>query len=144
MADLEQGLDCPCCERFIKVYTRRLSEGMARWLVWLYFVWCESDDDGWDTTPPKKLRLWFGGDYHKLKHWGFVEQRTNTDKKKKTSGVWRITQWGRDFVDGTMAAPAYVRLLTDERVRFSDENVLFHQLYGTHFDIREVMGHAEE
>ena len=121
------------------MYTRRMSEAMTRWLVWLYFKWYETAE-GWDETPHAFLRVRFGGDYTKLKYWGFVENKTNEDETKTHSGIWRITQWGRKFVDGTMAAPAYLRVLNDEKVGFSDANVLFYQLYGVEFDIRDVMG----
>lgn len=147
--DLRAGLDagsrCPCCGKFAKRYKRRLGGAIARSLAWLVLASdCEDggDVDGWVDVPATGPRWVVRGQPHpKLVLWGFAERReVDDDSPTKSSGRWRPTERGREFVAGRIDAPAFVFEYLSEVESISAERVRFEEVLDVPFDYRSLMG----
>jgi hypothetical protein len=135
--NLDDGIQCPCCDQFCKRYRRKLNSQMARWLIWLYR---RASGSEWVTVRESPVR---GGDYAKLALWGLVEQKSNDDETKRTSGVWRITKLGRDFVDGHRFIPSHVMLYNNTIHGWSRACTTIRHALGERFDYAELMGQRD-
>jgi hypothetical protein len=80
-----------------------------RALVELYRLTIRSGDS-WHHIGTFRQNRSGGGDFAKLRHegWELAEQHINTDSRKRTSGIWRITDRGRDFVEGKISIPSHL------------------------------------
>lgn len=141
----EDGVVCPCCGQYCKVYHRTLNSAMAQFLIWLVLeyekrtscvsgnVWINVNDG------PLIQNRKGGGDFAKLRYWGLIEQMANEDETKRTSGYWRPTQTGIDFVYDKVTVPKKVRLYLNEPIGFAEERVTIQNALGTKFNYQELM-----
>jgi len=138
----DEGVPCPCCTQYCKVYPRSLNAPMVRFLIWLVKefearnvprTWINVNDG------PLIQHRKGGGDFAKMAHWGLIEQMANDDDTKRTSGYWRPTQAGVDFVHMRTTVPQKVLLYLNEPVGFSPEVTDVVTALGTGFDYRELM-----
>lgn len=85
-----------------------------------------------------------GGDYAKLAFFGLLEAMPeNLDSKKKSSGFWRVTDKGRQFVNGDIAVPSYVKLLHNKVQEVSvKQTTVMEALQKGGFDYSELMQNA--
>ncbi len=105
-----KGVYCPCCDQRVQIYTRHLRASMAYFLV--YLVKRGVTDWFHINRDMPEHRLMCGGDYAKLAFWGLLEAKPDEpDGKKSSSGFWRLTEKGRQFVRGEITVPTYVKLL---------------------------------
>jgi hypothetical protein len=149
-AKRDEGVPCPCCGQMCKVYPRSLNAAMARFLIWLVREYEERKKDDAATD------LWIsvnegpliqhrkgGGDFAKMEHWGLIEQMANDDETKRTSGFWRPTQSGIDFVYYRITVPRKAMLYMNECIGFSEEKINIREALGTKFDYQELMGEKQ-
>jgi len=139
---LKDGAICPCCNRLVKMYKRKPSSTAAMGLIALYRL----------TTTGKGA--WFhisaiqgksgGGDFAKLRYFGLIEEAENTDGLKRTSGYWRITPKGRQFVKGWAKVPCYVQVYNGRVYGESEETITIFQALGNRFNYDELMGGRDE
>ena len=78
-------------------------------------------------------------DFPKLKHFGLIVKGENSDKAKKTSGTWKITQLGIDFVLENKSIPAAVYLYLDTVHKKSEKKIYIRQAIKKKFDYEELM-----
>lgn len=132
-----EGIPCPCCEQFCKLYKRKLNSAMAAWLVWLVVEYEKSP--GWIDIRTSPVR---GGDYAKLLHWNLVLQRPKdkSDRVRRTSGHWMPTPTGIEFAHGRGWVPSHVFLYNNKREGYSEETVTVHGALGKKFNYSELMG----
>jgi len=136
--NLGTGIECPCCRQFCKIYKRKLNSGMARSLIWLVRTYLRGKD--WINVPKRAPGYVVSNrDYAKLAHWELIEQMPNTDPTKRTSGMWRPTQGGIDFVFGRISVAARVHLYNNEVVGFSSKRTTIEEALGDKFDYQELM-----
>lgn len=89
----EQGVECPCCTQFVKLYHRKLNTGVTLFLIGLYKL----DPNGGEYFHAKQVLEKIGGfttsrDYAILEHWKLIEAMPNDgDESKRTSGYWCLT-----------------------------------------------------
>lgn len=147
LAKRDEGVPCPCCGQYCKVYPRSLNAAMARFLIWLvreYEARKRNDaaTDLWISVNDGPLiqNRKGGGDFAKMEHWGLIEQMQNDDETKRTSGFWRPTQSGIDFVYGRVMVPKKAMLYMNECIGFSEEKINIREALGTTFDYQELMG----
>ena len=130
------GVSCPCCGRLAKEYRRAMNSGMARSLLWLVGVY----DGVWVDVPktgPKHVVR--SREFDKLQHWGLVEQVENTDDSKRSSGMWRPTQDGIDFVLGDVMVASHMHIYQNEVVGWSKVSITIKEALGKKFDYSELM-----
>ena len=102
-----EGAICPCCERFDKVYSRKINNSSIRALASLHRYSRTGDAYHHYSDFVAKFQH---GDFPKLQWLGLLERAPQDDKNKKTSGMYRITGRGRAFVRGEVAIPERVVL----------------------------------
>lgn len=93
------GVACPCCGQFCKVYRRAITSPMARWLIRLVRAW-EDKPKSTDYVNVHDIATSAGGDHAKLAHWELIQQRPKDpdDTEARTSGFWRPTSRGVQFI----------------------------------------------
>ena len=143
------GGTCPCCSQTVKLYKRGLNGPMAVMLILLHKMndgthWTYVGD--WRKAAAVKFdnNMDFGGgDYGKLLYWGLVEkQPLQPGMNNKSSGQWKMTPKGRDFVLGRTdldKVPSHALVYNGEVVGFSDTEVTIQECLGTRFDYSELM-----
>lgn len=113
-AQMADGLQvaCPCCDQSAKIYPRTISGTMAKQLAILYRRngWTYYRDLATDHPSGDK-------DYGKLHYWGLADG--------DGSANWRITDLGRQFVEGAVEMPRVAKVYNGEVVGWSDDYVTF-------------------
>lgn len=115
-----QAQTCPCCKQLVKVYKRLINKGMVADLSALHIL---SAPDEYmhinDFTRPHSNR-----EIGNLKWWGLVERMPSDNRDKKSSGMYRITQKGRDFIQGKVMVRKYALVYNSECLGFDGGMVL--------------------
>lgn len=131
-ANKDKGATCPCCGQMVKIYRRTINKGMAIALLSLYKA--PKTPEGWVDIKALDVR---GGDYAKLRYWALVEQRRNTDAKKKWSGMWRLTQLGMKFTMDRARVPKYARVYNQKFLGLAGDDVGIREV--SNFDYAALM-----
>ena len=132
----EKGVECPCCERFVKVYTKSLNSSVASVLIAMY-----KNGSEW-VHVNEEIRPRSGGQFSIAKDWGLIEQKEKEGEdieKKRVSGYWRLTVKGRQFVRDEILIPKYIRTLNGEILEFSSDLISIRDSLGKHFNYSEMM-----
>jgi len=132
----EKGAKCPCCGQNVKLYKRKLNSGMAYVLIHIY------KQDDWinvkDYLRENKLRN--NHDWTLLKYWGLIEEKLLEEKgKAKSSGVWRITELGKKFVECKAVVNKYVLIYNTMFRGFTGEEILIPETLKSYFNYNELM-----
>lgn len=130
-----ESMPCPCCQRHAQAYRRSIHHSVAAQLIKLHRLG--------GTAHAKELimpNMSGAGDLSKAKYWRLIEQLSGDDPKKKTSGHWRLTRLGRDFVKGEISILKYAHVWDDEVLAFSGPDVFIKDCLGDKFDYSELMG----
>ena len=138
---LMEGVNCPCCGRNNKRYTRPLDAGIARGLVALV----RSSPNG-EIVHVKDIPemlvgdvVWASHDFAKARYWGLCEEITDSAlpgeelekaAHKRRKGFWRSTEKGRMFVYSMLKVPKYISLV----------NNTFEKVYGDDWSIQDALG----
>lgn len=140
---LDHGSHCPCCGQYCKVYSRKFTCEMAAWLIWMYREYAtltkwRHECNYWVDVKQYSLR---GGDYAKTAYWGLTERKPKDpeDTSKRTSGLWRPTVKGVDFVQQRISIPSHAYVYNNEVRWFADSKVDIIQALGNKFDYEELM-----
>ena len=128
----EKGVDCPCCGQYVKVYKRKLNVNMVNFLASLVKTYQYTQD--WVSYRKCKFR---GRDYSYLTCWGLAFTGRDVSGKRRTTGLWKPTQKGIDFVQGTIKVPTHVFLLDNEVQGFSSSLTFLSDVDG--FNFHELM-----
>lgn len=138
---IDDGVICPCCNRFMKRYKRKFNSGMAASLIFL--VKACSDENGifrWSEISKEAPRHVINSrEIGKLVHWGLAVEKENKDKTKKMSGFWKPTVYGVNFVYADSVISKYVYLLNNVVTEFSDEKIDIFDALGDKFNYEELM-----
>lgn len=137
-----EGVICPCCEQRAQLYRRKFSAAMARSLIWLYRQGAERRFVHVNNNAPRWV-LTFGGYFALMRHWALIEPQPNEDTDKRTSGRWRITPLGVEFVLKRRVIPSHVHLYANRVVGWSDTTMTIGQALGAAFDYAELMGEGD-
>lgn len=130
--------ECPCCGRHSQMYRRNLHHTAAKKLIDLYKLGGEFDyvhtsrliDEG-ETG---------AGDFSKAKYWALIQEAESTDERKRTSGLWKLTDKGVGFVMDVLTIPRTVLIFDDRTFGFSEDHVSIQQcLASGGFNYSELM-----
>lgn len=147
--NVHDGVKCPVCTRFVKLYSRSYSSAMAVFLIGLYkysiargFMGSIAHYHYIEVL--KEAKISTGGDYAKNCFWGLMEPMAEDKEElekegKKSSGYFKITDLGVDFVTGKIKIPAKVNILLNQSKSFSDKDISIEDALGTKFDYYELM-----
>lgn len=128
---------CPCCRRKAKVYKRALNSGMIRVLLKIARA-CSGRD--WVHVHD----IFQGGgqkhrDWPLLKHWNLVEPQTLRTGEKNSRGYWKLTDKGRDFLQGKIRVPSHVFVYNNTPVGFESKDVTAQEALGEPFNYFQVL-----
>jgi len=115
------GMKCPCCERYGKVYKRTITSSMAAVLIIMH----RNQHLGFyhiptliNATTEAAVAAAIRGDFAKLRYWGLiVEEVVTRGEDKKNTGRWMITQQGIDFVEARIDVQASIYLYNGKVVK---------------------------
>jgi len=144
-ASIPEGVTCPCCKQYAKLYTRKLNSGMARALIKLAIVQQRISPNLIERynvfVDVSKIRL-RGGDYAKLRWWKLIEQkilREDEKEEKRDSGKWRVTRRGFDFVEGKISVSREVMIYNNQNFGFSNDEIKIQNALSSKFNYSELM-----
>jgi len=139
IAAINGGKFCPCCDQYVKVYRRSITNIMAKMLIEAYNNF--SVDDYFHVSEVSSKRKTGGGDFAKLRYWGFIKAKPHDDGQsgKKHSGYWRITPFGVSFVRGELKVHKYALIYNGNFKEFEGESVSIRECLGEKFDYNELM-----
>lgn len=147
----DEGTRCPCCDAYLKIYKRKINSTMARNLIAMYKLtirtgatWMHATEIGKEASIKKKGKVPYPGmDIGHLQHWGLVAKASHQDgvnyRGGRTSGYWRITQKGKDYVCNKMTLPKYKHEFRQVVIRDSGDWVTIVDCLGEQFDYAELM-----
>jgi len=143
-ANFEKGVDCPCCGQFVKLYKRKLNSGMAVTLIRIYNQ-NKHDEENW--IPVKEFlrinKYKNSHDWTLLKHWGLLQEKEQIENNiNKSSGYWKITKKGKEFVKNKISVPNKVHIYNNIVLGFSDDNTTIIESLGKHFKYQELMDYT--
>ena len=125
---------CQCCGGRSKVYAYRLGS-YARVLIWMAF----HGRRGEYLHVPTSGAINGGGDYAKLRYWEHFEK--SPDPKKRSSGLWKLTELGRDFAHNrtSVSVACYYGHPEGGVLGFEPEQVNIVDALGKYFDYEKLM-----
>lgn len=133
----EEGINCPCCGQLVKLYTRKINSGQAVSLIRLW--WLCRDGQYHHYTEIKKCAT----DFAQLKRWGLIiGDEKNKDSTKRTSGMWKVTDIGAEFVKGEAYVRGQCQIYDDKTKGLTGAFVNIKDALGDKFDYSELMGFA--
>ena len=131
-----KGTNCPCCGQFVKLYKRKLGSVMARTLIQLYKMDKEFNHV---REIVKGISETGTNDFSKLAYWGLIDEMSNDSLAKRTSGFWRITPKGRQFVERKITVNQYALIYNRLCEGFSVETINISEALGKKFNYNELM-----
>lgn len=144
-SNLRRGCICPTCGQGCKLYKRKINSTMALALVLIYQHFRLHPRDQWLHVPAFLVKVKHdstiaGGDAAKLRYWGVIEARPGErNDGSDRVGHYRITDVGRQFVEGKIAVPRYIYLYNQGLLRLSEEMTTIQQALGDKFSYTELM-----
>lgn len=142
--NFNEGMDCPCCGQLVKNYKRKLYGSIAAWLIMLVRRY-RVDERFYSTSERWSLLTNSGrGDAAKLAYWGLIAEQPKDpdDTSKRTSGMWKPTEKGLQFVDGLVTVPSHVHVFDAKIMGFSETHTTIIEALGKRFDFEELMSGA--
>jgi hypothetical protein len=138
-SELEDGVICPCCGQYCKLYKRKLNSGQALFIIEVVVAYQRTEDwvDArviWRRYPSMQR-----GDHAYLQHWGLLEAQPNEDPEKRSSGFWMPTQAGIDFANRRTRVPSHIYLYNNALIKFSSTQVDVVESLGKKFNYAELM-----
>lgn len=139
-ANWENGTTCPCCKQYVKLYKRPIHSGMAYGLIAAYKLGGANDFIHIPSVFTENKIGVSQGEFAKLRYWGLIEQAENHDELKRTSGFWKLTMKGIEFVDGRLRVASRVHIYNGKAIEFdTTELVNIRECLGDKFNYSELM-----
>lgn len=132
----EDGVECPCCGQLVRVYRRKLNANMARFLCSLVRESSARKPGDWISY---RQCEYAGRDYPYVALWGLAETRASVEPRQRTSGLWRPTALGVDFVRGRYRVPSHAKIRDNRVVEWSGELIGVREALGEAFSYEELM-----
>ena len=132
------GAECPCCQRYAKIYRRKLNSGMAAFMISTY----KQTMDGNYSHIADLFnfgKTTSGTDFYLLKFWDLIEEKLNDDTEKKASGYWRTTQRGIEFALGELEVMSHVKMYGGKGLTFDGKLTDIETCLGKKFSYPELM-----
>ena len=143
-AMLRDGTECPCCDRYGKVYRRKFTSAMARFLIAMYRLDAKEPGTWVHALRDVAYKLGIGGDYGKTLLWRLIEKRPGgKDDGNPDGGQYRITEKGRSFVEGRLRIEKHKFVYHDRVMQVEEgpvDELSIREALGAGFDYNELMG----
>lgn len=136
-----KGTHCPCCDQFVKRYSRLFDSGLARFMIGLYKLsgghFKPFDKD--EIRAAVGIKRLQATNYGILKHWGVAEVLENENTKIRTSGQWVILPKGVQFVKKELQIQRYCFTFNNVCYGFSEDLLTIDEALGEHFNYSALM-----
>jgi len=129
LANIEDGAECPCCARQVRLYRRKLNSNMVAFLCDLV-----GSEAPWTHYMNVRFR---GRDYSYLQLWDLAE--TCTEEGGGYTGLWRPTERGIAFARREIRVPSHVYHYLNVAHDFAATTVDVEEALGSRFDYAELM-----
>lgn len=141
----KKGAKCPCCDQVVKLYKRKLDSAMVHGLVEMYRIHREKGNRDWLHIPTEFTKRQINNSnaqISKLKYWNLIYEKPNdADESKRTSGYWRISGYGIQFIFKKILMPKYVYIFNQKKYGSSDDTMVnISACLGKKFNYSELMG----
>lgn len=140
--NMKKGGTCPVCTQNVKMYEKKIDSHMAYYLIQIYKMTINYPDKQYfhvqdDLNVPMKV----SGSWAKLRWWGLIEEQEKSENisNKRTSGMWRITDAGKKFVEHKSKVIQYVKLFNGKFYGESGDQVNISQCLNQKFNYTELM-----
>lgn len=131
---IDEGADCPACDRFARIHPRPVNAGMVRMLA---TMWRKAGLE-WFYMPD--VRDWNGRDEAMLRYWDLIEEATNlTRPDGGHAGWWRVTAQGRDYLYGRLTIDKYAHVYNGEVRYYSGPQVSVSDAVKRKFDLAALL-----
>lgn len=138
----DEGVYCPCCKQYARIYKRKINKGMALALVYMFIEYFNTAKE-WIHVEELFIRRKHkcSHDWALLRFWGMIEENEEpSEPEKKTNGLWRITTKGKCFVNDTrVKVPSRAIIYNNTLIGFNDEQINIINALGSKFDYQELM-----
>jgi len=138
-----KGCICPCCEQVVKTYKRKLNSSMAYALIIMYRLHKKHGFHRHFKMNEEIAKLGVPSsniEYAKLFYWGLaVELDKNENPNTKTSGYWKLTKMGLDFVENRIKVEKYAYIYNGKLESLSVELTTLKEALGDKFNYDELM-----
>ncbi len=131
--ELREGLKCPTCTQFAKVYRRKLNSGMA---VSLIRMWRAAGTE-WQHVPTTVGRR--SAEEGKLRYWGLIEEETERREDGGRAGYWRVTEAGAAFVRAQATVQSHAMIYDGDCLRLDGPYITIQDALGGKFSYAELM-----
>jgi hypothetical protein len=134
---LDEGVTCPCCEQFAKVYRFRINASMA---VALTRIW-RAGGVGWVDVPALQLPHGLHAHLSKLRFWGLLERPEGLRRGDGSTrvGIWRVTEHGQRWINREITVPSHARIYDNRCLGLVGEPTSIDDALGATFNYDELM-----
>lgn len=129
---------CQKCHRKIITYKRTITGGMAVSLKNINLLSIQNPDREFFHI---NEFLKEGGkhlDYSHLTYFGLISNKANFDSTKASSGFWKITQEGKEFLDGSLSVPKFMLVRLGFLIGASEEYVTINDIKNINFNLERI------
>jgi len=140
--NLKEGTKCRVCNQNVKMHKPTITKDMALCLINLYKLNnINPNKIWWHVSSDIKVSFKVSGAFAKLRHWELIEMmpKDSTNKEKRTSGLWRITDKGKDFVELRCTVNKYIKLYNATLYGHDGEQVDIRSCLTEKFNYTELM-----
>lgn len=130
------GGKCPCCRRWGKINGYQINSTQVRGMIWMLKNFRRDEWVDLGKAPRWVLR---SKSLATLHHWDLLETKKKTSEDARGSGLWRLTQLGRDFIYCRVTMPKYAFVFNNRLEKFSREQTDAVQALGKKFSYDELM-----
>jgi hypothetical protein len=136
-ANMEKGLNCPCCGQMVKLYNYKLFSTSAAALIRLYNLGGEYHHvREFAEANNKQARA---PHFAELRHWELVQAGATDGFDNKSSGYWSITDKGEKFVQGLIKVPERILIFNNKLYGFRGVDIDIKQALSNKFSYAELM-----
>lgn len=135
--------------KYYQVYRRKISSSMVKAMFYLYRWHQQNGFDKWCKLSDyisqfKEPVVVCSGDNPKLRHWGLIEMKSETDGDVRDdgsdrTGYYKLTQFGNDFLHGKIVVHEFLFICNKEVIGKSETNTNVKQCIKNKFDFREIL-----
>lgn len=133
----KKDITCPCCLRRAKIYRYKIHYSMARQLIKAYKL-----DGHKEFIHVRQLimpTVAGPADFSNAHYWGLIETNEHTPDVTKTSGRWRLTKLGVDFVTDKVAVKKYANVFDGKLRDLEGDDINIKDALGIKFNYLEIM-----
>lgn len=131
------GVGCPCCGQFAKVYRRKVNSSMARGLIAAWHAF--GTDFGYLQDVRRASKATDNREEPKFRYWGLMEEEPSLRPDGGRAGWWRVTPRGVAWLKREISVPKYALIYDGDLLGFEGEHVYITDAIGTKFNYADLM-----